>query len=55
MPEAGETGSAEDMFHCPKCGNLFPTDDKKEAECPVCGTKCTRDKCKVQGASNVGF
>lgn len=55
MPEPGETGSAEESFRCPTCGMMFPTNDNDEGDCPVDGTHCTRDSCKVLDASNVDF
>jgi rubrerythrin len=55
MPVPGETGSTEEDFRCPQCGEMFPTDGKDENDCPVCGTHCTRDKCLVLKASDVGF
>lgn len=55
MPEPGSTGSTEEVFHCPRCGEEFPTDGNDEADCPVCKTHCTRETCKVRKASDVGF
>ena len=55
MPEPGETGSVEESFRCPHCGEMYPTDDKDEGTCPVCGTHCTRKDCIVLGSSDVGF
>ena len=51
MAEPSHTGSTEEDFRCPRCGDMFPTDCKKEADCPVCGTHCTREKCRVLNAS----
>lgn len=55
MPEAGKTGSTEEVFRCPTCGMMFGTDGEDEGDCPVDGTHCTRDKCIVLDASNVDF
>lgn len=55
MPEAGETGSTEEMFKCPVCGEAFPTEGKDEGDCPVEGHHCTRENCRVLNASDVGF
>ena len=55
MPEPGDTGSTEEMFRCPRCGTVFPTDGEDEGECPNDGTRCTRDHCLVITESNVGY
>ena len=55
MAEPSETGSTEEAFRCPRCGEMFPTDNLQEADCPVCGTHCTRDKCLVLIASKEGY
>ena len=52
MVDPSENNSSEEMFRCPRCGNMFPTESREEAECPVCGTVCTRDKCLALNASN---
>ncbi len=55
MPEPGDTGSVEESFRCPHCGNMYATDGKDEGDCPVCGTHCTRSACTVLDASDVDF
>lgn len=55
MAEPSHTGTTEEVFRCPRCGEMYPTDGKDEGTCPVCGTHCTREKCKVLHASNEGF
>lgn len=55
MPEPGETGSTEESFRCPTCGEMFPTEGEDEGDCPVDGTHCSRDTCDVLDASDVGF
>ncbi|MHB9130046.1 MAG: hypothetical protein ACYDBB_03020 [Armatimonadota bacterium] len=55
MPEPGDTGSTEESFRCPTCGEMFPTDGQDRKECPVDGTVCTRDTCLVLNASDVDF
>lgn len=55
MPEPGHTGSNEESFKCPVCGEMFPTDGQDEKNCPNDGFHCTRDKCLVMDTSDVGF
>ena len=55
MAEPAETGSTEEDFRCPTCGEMFPTNGEDEGDCPVDGTHCTRDTCLVIVASNEGF
>lgn len=55
MAEPAHTGTNEEVFHCPHCGEDFPTNGKNEGDCPVCGTHCDREKCHVRNASNEGF
>jgi rRNA maturation endonuclease Nob1 len=55
MPEPSKTGSSEEDFRCPHCGDMYPTEGKDEGVCPVCGTRCTREKCTVMEASSVDF
>ena len=55
MAEPAETGSTEEDFHCPRCGEMFPTDDQDQGDCPVCGTHCTRTTCQVLHASKEDY
>ena len=55
MAEPAETGSTEEVFRCPTCGEMFPTNSMDEGDCPVDGTHCTRDTCVVMIASKEGY
>lgn len=55
MAEPAETGTTEESFRCPTCGEMFPTNEEDEGDCPVDGTHCTRETCLVLDASNEGF
>lgn len=55
MTEPARTGTTEETFKCPRCGMMFPTDGKEEADCPADGTHCTRDHCVVLNSSDEDF
>lgn len=55
MAEPARTGTTAEMYKCPTCGAMFPTDGKDEWDCPDDGTHCTRETCTVLYASDEGF